>query len=45
MEQQRKERRDLISQAKAQCGVNAIAGEFNGESKPLEGVKAKGGCE
>lgn len=45
VEQKRKERKALVSQAKAQCGVNAIAGEFKGESKPLEGVKAKEGCE
>lgn len=33
VEQKKKERKELVPQAKPQCGVNAIANKFKGESQ------------
>ena len=41
----RESRRDLVSRAKPQCGVDAIAGRFGGATKPVPGVEQrKEGC-
>lgn len=44
VEQKKKERKELASQAKPQCGINAIANKFEEESQPLDGVKVKEDC-
>lgn len=44
VEQKKDERTTLISKAKPQCGVKAMAHKFKGTSQPLDGVKAKKDC-
>ncbi|RIK89516.1 MAG: DUF1264 domain-containing protein [Proteobacteria bacterium] len=37
----REKRQDLVSKARPQCGVGALAGKFTGELKPIPGVEQR----